>query len=52
MAGDHDEIKNEHTIKIFESIPDAQLAILPNETHYFPAQNPKLFNQIVLNFLK
>ena len=52
IAGDHDEIKNEHTIKIFESIPDAQLAILPNETHYFPAQNPKLFNQIVLNFLK
>ena len=52
MAGDHDEIKNEHTIKIFESIPDAQLAILPNETHYFPAQNPNLFNQIVLNFLK
>jgi pimeloyl-ACP methyl ester carboxylesterase len=52
MAGDHDEIKNEHTVKIFEAIPDAQLSIVPNETHYFPAMNPKLFNQIVLNFLK
>lgn len=52
MAGDHDEIKNEHTVKIFEAIPGAQLSIVPNETHYFPAINPKLFNQIVLNFLK
>lgn len=52
MAGDHDEIKNEHTIKMFEAIPNAQLAILPKSTHYLPVQNPKLFNQIVLDFLK
>lgn len=52
MAGDHDEIKNEHTIKMFEAIPNAQLAILPKSTHYMPIQNPKLFNQIVLEFLK
>jgi pimeloyl-ACP methyl ester carboxylesterase len=52
MAGDHDEIKNEHTVKIFEAIPGAQLAVVPNSTHYLPAQNPKLFNQIVLEFLK
>lgn len=52
MAGDHDEIKNEHTIKMYEAIPGAQLAILPNSTHYLPVQNPKLFNQIVLEFLK
>lgn len=52
MAGDHDEIKNEHTIKMFEAIPGAQLAILPNETHYFPSQNPKFFNELVLKFLK
>ncbi len=52
MAGDHDEIKNEHTVKIFEAIPEAQLAIVPNATHYLPLQNPKLFNQIVLDFLR
>lgn len=51
MAGDHDEIKNEHTVKMYEAIPGAQLAILPNSTHYMPIQNPKLFNQIVLDFL-
>lgn len=52
MAGDHDEIKNEHTIKIFEAIPGAQLAIVPNATHYLPSENPKLFNEIVLRFLQ
>jgi len=52
MAGDHDEIKNTHTIKIFEAIPHAQLAILPNETHYFPNENPEFFNELVLKFLK
>ncbi|MCK8522968.1 alpha/beta hydrolase [Aquimarina sp. D1M17] len=52
MAGDHDEIKNIHTIKMYEAIDDAQLAILPNETHYFPSENPKFFNKLVLDFLK
>lgn len=52
MAGDHDEIKNEHTVKMFEAIPEAQLAIVPNSSHYLPSQNPKLFNEIVLRFLK
>lgn len=51
MAGDHDEIKLEHTIKIYESIPNAQLAILPNSTHFLPENSTKLFNEIVLNFL-
>jgi len=52
MAGDHDEIKHEHTLKIFEAIPKAQLAIVPNANHYLPSNNPKLFNEIVLRFLK
>lgn len=52
MAGDRDEIKTEHTVKIAESIPNAQLAIVPNATHYLPSKNPELFNAIVLRFLK
>jgi pimeloyl-ACP methyl ester carboxylesterase len=52
MAADRDEIKTEHTVKIFENIPNAQLAIVPNATHYLPSENPKLFNEIVLKFLK
>jgi pimeloyl-ACP methyl ester carboxylesterase len=51
IAGDHDEIKSEHTLKIYESIPDAQLAILPNSTHSALIENSALFNEIVLCFL-
>ncbi len=51
IAGDHDEIKGEHTLKIYESIPNAQLAILPNSSHSALIENSKLFNEIVLRFL-
>jgi pimeloyl-ACP methyl ester carboxylesterase len=51
MAGDHDIIKPEHTIKIFQSIPDASLCIFPDSNHGVCQQNPELFNETVLNFL-
>ncbi|WP_310560832.1 alpha/beta hydrolase [Flavobacterium sp.] len=51
VAGDHDEIKGEHTLKIYESIPNAQLAILPNSSHSALIENSILFNEIVLRFL-
>lgn len=51
MAGDHDMIKGEHTLKIYESIPNAQLAILPNSFHSALIDNSNLFNEIVLRFL-
>lgn len=51
MAGDHDFIKAEHTLKIYESIPNAQLAILPNSSHFIPENSASLFNEMVLKFL-
>jgi pimeloyl-ACP methyl ester carboxylesterase len=50
MAGDHDIIKPEHTLKIFQSIPHAELCIFPNSNHGVLQQHPKLFNEIVLDF--
>lgn len=52
MAGDHDLIQDTHTVKIFQSIPNSNLAILPGETHWLPESNSKLFNSIVFDFLK
>lgn len=52
MAGDHDVITDLHTVKIFQSIPNANLAIFPGETHWFPETNPKLFNTTVFDFLQ
>ena len=36
LAGDHDLIRDEHTIAIYQQIPNSQLAILPNATHMVP----------------
>lgn len=52
MAGDHDLITHMHTVKIFQSIPKANLAIFPGETHWFPKINAKLFNSTVFDFLQ
>lgn len=51
IAGDQDIIREEHTVEIFQNIPNAHLCILPGETHYSPAMNSTLFNSIVDNFM-
>ena len=50
MAGDHDMIKPEHTLKIFQSIPMALLCIFPDSNHGVCQQHPELFNETVLRF--
>lgn len=52
MAGDQDVIKTEHTVKIAESIPKGQLAIIPNSTHSVVVEKPELFNSLVMDFFE
>jgi pimeloyl-ACP methyl ester carboxylesterase len=52
MAGDHDVIVDEHTVEIFRSLRNGQLAILPDSTHAVPYDNPALFNATVERFLR
>ncbi|HEX8032109.1 MAG TPA: alpha/beta hydrolase [Vicinamibacterales bacterium] len=52
MAGDHDLIRDEHTVAIYQSIPNSQLAILPNATHLVPYDDPAAFNAVVERFLR
>jgi pimeloyl-ACP methyl ester carboxylesterase len=33
ISGDHDVVTLEHTVALFQAIPDAQLCIVPNEGH-------------------
>ena len=51
MVGDDDIAKFEHTIELFEAIPDAQLAVIPGASHVVPIEKPELVNQLVLDFL-
>ena len=50
-SGDHDLIRDEHTLLIFHHIPNSQLAIIPGATHMVPYDDAPLFNDIVARFL-
>jgi pimeloyl-ACP methyl ester carboxylesterase len=50
LAGDHDVIRDEHTLDIYHHIPNSELVIFPNATHMIPYDDPKLFNTTVERF--
>ena len=50
IGGDHDVIKEEHTMLIYHSIPKAYLWILPNSGHSTPVVYKDLFNTTVDDF--
>jgi pimeloyl-ACP methyl ester carboxylesterase len=52
LAGEKDIIKQAHTRAIAAHIAHAQVMILPSLTHYAPQENPTLFNETVLRFLR
>ena len=52
MAGDKDIIRSEHSLEIFENLPQAHLAILPGQTHWAPVTDPNGFNDLVEKFFE
>lgn len=51
LSSDHDLIRLDHTIAIYEALPAAQLAVFPNSTHLVPYDDPQTFNAAVERFL-
>jgi len=52
LAGDRDLIRLEHIVDIYNHIPNAALAILPNATHMVPFDDPPTFNAVVERFFR
>jgi len=52
IGGDHDVIKEEHTMEIYKNIPQAYLWILPNSGHSTPIVYSAEFNSKVDAFFK
>ena len=50
-SGHHDLIRLEHTVEIYNTLPNANLAVLPNNTHMLPYDDPEPFNAAVQRFL-
>lgn len=51
MSGDHDLIRLDHTIAIYEALPNAELEVFPGSTHMVPFDDPQIFNATVERFL-
>jgi len=52
LASDHDLIRDEHTLEIYHHVPNSQLCIFPNATHFVPFDDPALFNATVDRFFR
>ena len=51
MAADRDLMTLEHTLALFQAIPNAQLCIVPGATHALLFEKPAVVNAAVLAFL-
>ncbi len=52
LAGDHDMIRDEHTLDIFHHLPNSELCIFPGASHAIPYDDPALFNATVDHFFR
>jgi len=50
MVGDRDGIRPEHTLKIFQNIPNSQLSIIPGATHQASKEKKEMVLQILNDF--
>jgi len=51
MSGDRDAIRLEHSMKIFNNIPNSNFFVMPGATHAGSSEKPELFNLVLLDFL-
>lgn len=50
ISGDHDLVKMEHTLAIFQALAQSQLAIFPGSSHAVLQESPQLFNNTIIRF--
>jgi pimeloyl-ACP methyl ester carboxylesterase len=51
LAGDDDLIQLTHVVELYESLPNAQLAVVPAASHLLPLEQPEETARIVLRYL-
>jgi pimeloyl-ACP methyl ester carboxylesterase len=51
MSGDDDAVALEHTIEMYRSLPQAELAVVPGTSHVLIMEKPALVTQLALDFL-
>ena len=52
MAADDDMFPVAHTVYLYEALPNAQLAIVPNSSHAHPGEQPELVATLIRTFFQ
>jgi pimeloyl-ACP methyl ester carboxylesterase len=52
LAGDDEPFSTDHTVSLYESIPNAQLAIVPGTSHAVLKEKPRVIKQILQDFYR
>jgi pimeloyl-ACP methyl ester carboxylesterase len=52
MVGDDDEVRLEHALDMYRSLPDGELAVVPGTSHGLLVEKPELCNRMILDFLE
>jgi pimeloyl-ACP methyl ester carboxylesterase len=51
MVADDDEVRFEHAVQMYRSLPDAELAVVPGTSHGLLVEKPDLCNLLITEFL-
>ena len=50
MIADDDEVRLEHAVDLYRSLPDAELAVVPGTSHGLLVEKPELCNTVITEF--
>src|SRR5580704_4390390 len=51
MVADDDEVRLEHAVDLYRSLPDAELSVVPGTSHGLLAEKPELCNMVITEFI-
>lgn len=51
LVADDDEVKLEHAVEMYRSLPDAELAVVPGTSHGLLVEKPGVCNMLITEFL-
>jgi pimeloyl-ACP methyl ester carboxylesterase len=52
LVGDDDLMTLDHTVSLYDALPNSQLAVIPGASHAVAMEKPELVNRLVLDFLE
>lgn len=50
MIADDDEVRLEHAVDLYRSLPDSELAVIPGTSHGLLVEKPELCNMVITEF--